>query len=287
MCFPLHSSKWQVSSTFCTWKCSVTAFLSCAKFLPLSYSLFTFPLIPILTLTPLFLVHMLMFRAEDRWGRSSSLKTPQHIIRRPSLGFDSLSASDLAEILTSIDYKLFRRVPVQAHQCYLTLLSTLTVSILTSFFFHSVCLSPLPVCLSLFVSISLFLSLSLSLIQTYLSFYHMYTHTSHISFSHAFFSHAYTHILLRCLHSSCTHLTLSLSFFLIQTYMSFHHMYTHTFHISFSHAFFLSRIHTSLSHTHISLTHTHVSLTHTSLSHTHISLTHTFSCVVFTLLAHT
>ena len=53
-------------------------------------------------------------RPEDRWGRSSSLKTPQHIIRRPSLGFDAIPSEELAEILASIDYKLFRRIPVRS-----------------------------------------------------------------------------------------------------------------------------------------------------------------------------
>jgi hypothetical protein len=51
--------------------------------------------------------------ADDRWGRSNSLKTPQHhIIRRPSLGFDSIPPEELSEILGSLDYKLFRRIPV-------------------------------------------------------------------------------------------------------------------------------------------------------------------------------
>jgi 16S rRNA C967 or C1407 C5-methylase (RsmB/RsmF family) len=52
--------------------------------------------------------------ADDRWGRSNSLKTPQHhIIRRPSLGFDSIPPEELSEILGSLDYKLFRRIPLE------------------------------------------------------------------------------------------------------------------------------------------------------------------------------
>ena len=64
----------------------------------------------------LLLLHIIIVplpcRSEDKWGRQSSLKTPSQLIRRPSLGFDSMPAEDLAEVLASIDYKLFRRVPV-------------------------------------------------------------------------------------------------------------------------------------------------------------------------------
>jgi 16S rRNA C967 or C1407 C5-methylase (RsmB/RsmF family) len=57
--------------------------------------------------------------ADDRWGRSNSLKTPQHhIIRRPSLGFDSIPPEELSEILGSLDYKLFRRIPFREFSIY-------------------------------------------------------------------------------------------------------------------------------------------------------------------------
>lgn len=56
--------------------------------------------------------------SEDRWGRQSSLKTPSHIIRRPSLGFDATSPEDLAEVLASVDYKLFRRIPFREFCVY-------------------------------------------------------------------------------------------------------------------------------------------------------------------------
>ena len=61
------------------------------------------------------LMYLLSFSLspEDKWGRSNSLKTPQHIIRRPSLGFDSIPSEELSEILTALDYKLFRRIPVR------------------------------------------------------------------------------------------------------------------------------------------------------------------------------
>ncbi len=36
-------------------------------------------------------------------------------VRRPSLGFDATSAEELAEIMCSLDYKLFRRIPVHMH----------------------------------------------------------------------------------------------------------------------------------------------------------------------------
>ena len=32
--------------------------------------------------------------------------------RRPSLGFDATTAKELAEIMSALDYKLFRRIPV-------------------------------------------------------------------------------------------------------------------------------------------------------------------------------
>ena len=69
-----------------------------------------FPL-PLLSHPYLFLS---LHRSEDKWGRQSSLKTPSQLIRRPSLGFDSMPPEDLAEVLASIDYKLFRRIPVSS-----------------------------------------------------------------------------------------------------------------------------------------------------------------------------
>ncbi len=53
---------------------------------------------------------------EPRWFHHS-LSTPLRRdmnARRTSLGFDATTAQELAQIMCSLDYKLFRRIPVSA-----------------------------------------------------------------------------------------------------------------------------------------------------------------------------
>jgi len=53
------------------------------------------------------------FSPTGHLSRQHSLMAPHRTdFRRPSLGFEATSAQELAEILSSLDYKLFRRIPV-------------------------------------------------------------------------------------------------------------------------------------------------------------------------------
>ena len=79
-------------------------------------------------------------RPDDQWGRSSSFKTGSRIKRRSSFGFDQIEAEDLSQILTSIDYKLFRRVPVCDSLTFiLSIISTPLLSVVVLLLFLSLC----------------------------------------------------------------------------------------------------------------------------------------------------
>ena len=87
---------------------NVSIFDFCFYFTPTTFELlFSFVFIIFF-----FLFFVFFFRNEDNWTRQGSIRAPSHIVRRPSLGFDAMPADELAEVLASIDYKLFRRVPV-------------------------------------------------------------------------------------------------------------------------------------------------------------------------------
>ncbi|XP_064394333.1 RAS guanyl-releasing protein 2-A-like [Halichondria panicea] len=58
---------------------------------------------------------------DPRWfhhSLSTPMKREFNVVRRPSLGFDATSAEELAEIMCSLDYKLFRRIPIREFCLY-------------------------------------------------------------------------------------------------------------------------------------------------------------------------